>query len=242
MNLTPAHVGANPEETAQWFAEWLITQAASAINDHGRFFFAIPGGRSPIPLFELMAQPHWQRRFPWGQTELFWGDERDVLPTHPDSNFAMAERFLLSRLSPAPAAVHRWVTEYDPPRAMADYRWQLHQLPSGGGRFPVLDTILLGLGAEGHVASLFPLSPALDERDVVAHPLVPQMGWRYTLTLPVLQHAHTVAFWVTGAGKADIVSRLKGLKAPTPEVPASLLAELPSVHWFFDRQSAGISL
>ncbi len=226
----------SPSDTVAALAQWLSSQAQEAISDHGVFLLALSGGSTPRQLYSYLAQPRLQKEWDWSRTEIFFSDERDVPPTHPDSNFKMASESLLTHLDPPPQAVHRWQTEYAPALALADYR---HQLTMGNtiSLPPSLDVVLLGLGPEGHTASLFPGQPVLGSDDIVSHVYVPtHQSWRYTFTLPLLNNSRRVAFLVTGSGKSEIISQIFNSHL---HVPASLIQpNRGQVHWFLDSASA----
>ncbi|MDA8192418.1 MAG: 6-phosphogluconolactonase [Thermaerobacter sp.] len=216
----------------QAIEQWLTQIAVWSIADHGLVSLALTGGHTPLPLYERMAAA--QKAWPWADTVLFWGDERDVPPHSPDSNFGTCERTLLTQLATPPRAIHAWRTSGPPSAALADYRHALATLPQRDG-IPVLDIVLLGVGADGHVASLFPASPQLDARDWVAYgpgPIAP----RYTLTFPLLEHAHHIAVLVTGTDKAPIVRKIL---VERQALPASRLPADRTV-WFLDRDAASL--
>jgi len=168
----------------------MIDKAHEAVSHHGFVALTLTGGATPRPLYEYMASH--QKSWPWSQTLVFWGDERDVPSYSPQSNFRMVYESLLSRLTQPPAAIHRWWTLHDSAQTLAHYRQALRRLPSENG-IPILDLVLLGVGGDGHVASLFPGSPQLKSRDIVATgpgPIAP----RWTLTFPHYKLHATLLF------------------------------------------------
>ncbi|GAO02397.1 6-phosphogluconolactonase [Anaeromyxobacter sp. PSR-1] len=217
---------ADPAGLARAAAEEVARRAGEAVAARGRFAVALAGGSTPRALYEVLADPAapWRGRVPWARTEVWFGDERCVPPDHPDSNYRMAREALLDRV--APAAVHRIEGERPPAEAAARYEAALRRDAEPDGAPPRLDLVLLGLGADGHTASLFPGSPALDERARwVAAPFVPAVGaHRVTLTLPVLERARAIAFLVSGAGKRAALGRL--LAAGPPAIPAARVRPL----------------
>ncbi|MCL5063934.1 MAG: 6-phosphogluconolactonase [Firmicutes bacterium] len=234
--MATLHIEADADDLVVSLAKWVSAQAEQAILERGRFSWALSGGSTPKQLFATMAEASQQSSFPWDKTDLFWGDERDVLPTHPDSNFGVADAILLRQLSVPPRGVYRWQTEYRPPAVLADYRAKLEFLAEGS--VPEMDLVLLGLGPEGHTASLFPHSPVLASQDWVAHVYVPEHAtWRYTLTLSVINRARTIAFLVTGEAKAKIVQTIQ-TTPPDPLWPATMVADDGRLHWFLDRRAA----
>jgi 6-phosphogluconolactonase len=177
---------------------------------------ALTGGSSPRRAYEIAAE----RDSDWSGATAWFGDDRCVAPDHPDSNFAMADRALLSRLS-KPPRVRRIQGELEPDAAAGDYEAEVRAVLGGDPRW---DLLLLGVGPDGHTASLFPRKPEIDEtaRLVVPVPLAgmePQVP-RVTLTLPALNAARAVVFLVTGSGKADIVPRVFG-DSPDLSLPAA---------------------
>jgi len=193
--------------------ELVRVAAAAAIAARGRFTLALSGGRTPNGLYEALAAAPGPGRAPldWRRIHLFWGDERCVPPDHPDSNYGTAMKAFAGAPLPPPN-VHRIVGESDPPEAgAAAYEALLRStFALGETAVPELDLVLLGLGADGHTASLFPGTPALAEtRRLVVAQWVESVGaHRVTLTYPVLNAARSVVFLVTGAEKAEMARRL----------------------------------
>ncbi len=220
-------------------AELFLEAALRAIDERGRFTVALSGGASPQPLFRTIAEqaPNWV--IDWGAAHVFWVDERCVPPDHPDSNFRMARELLLSRL-PAPGAViHRIAGELPPKDSAIRYEEDL-SLAFGDDELPVFDMIFLGVGNDGHTASLFPgMEDKGDQgRKAVAVHAENLDSHRVTLTLPVINNARRVVIMVTGAGKADIVAEiLEGKTAG--RYPAGRVAPLRgSLTWLLDLEAA----
>ncbi|MBP1625815.1 MAG: 6-phosphogluconolactonase [Holophagaceae bacterium] len=190
-------------------AQRFLALASASLERQGRFRVALAGGSTPKGLYSCLAGA----AFPWERIDWFWGDERMVPPEHPDSNFGMAFQALLSRVPVDHQRVHRVETERPDPAG----RYETTLRDVFGEPCPRFDLILLGLGTDGHTASLFPGSTALDERDrLVASTLVPGLGERITLTLPVLNHAASVMFLVSGREKREA---LRAVLHPEPRVP-----------------------
>lgn len=230
------------EALSEAAAEFWIRCAAEASTRRGRFTIALTGGSTPARLYELLAAVPWTARVDWGRCHVFWGDERMVPMDHPESNFLLAQSTLLAHI-PIPAEhIHRIRTESGAPGAVAaayeaDIRGFFGLTPHERPRF---DLVLLGLGADGHVASLFPASPTLDEpgRLVVASPpgCLPPKVDRVTLTLPVLNAARAVAFLVSGPDKAPA---LRGALAGEADLPAARVKPNDGVlRWFVDFAAA----
>jgi 6-phosphogluconolactonase len=230
-------VAADAQALARAAADFVCRIAREA---RGPFCLALSGGSTPRPLYRLLASPEHRSNLPWDETRVFFADERAVPPERPDSNFGMVRELLLSRVPIPEAHIHRMRGEAEDLSAAAqDYEWELAAGCSfpRGSREPGLDLILLGLGDDGHTASLFPKTSALREEDrwVVAN-YVPKLGARrLTLTYPVIAAAERVAFIVSGAGKARIVRRvLEG----DGELPATRAAAHPRVTFLLDEAAA----
>ncbi len=217
-------------------AERLVRAGRKAIEREGRFTLLLAGGSTPRRLYALLAAPEYRERADWSRTHLFWGDERAVPISHPQSNFRMASETLLSRLSFPEQNIHRVPAELGAEEAAAQYERELLKFFGGPPRF---DLALLGMGADGHTASLFPGSNALREaaRWVVAA-AAPQGAARITLTLPALSAAAEVLFLVTGAAKAPaLAAALEG--PPDPDLPAALVKPARGeVVWLVDGAAA----
>jgi 6-phosphogluconolactonase len=171
-------------------AQEFVRAAESAIRNSGRFAVALSGGNTPRGVYAFLAEQY--KELPWNKIHVFFGDERDVPPDHPDSNYRMAYEALLSRVAIPAENVHRFRTELGAEPAVADYEQQLRDFFHPPARqWPRFDLILLGLGDDGHTASLFPGTAALQEssRMVVANRVEKFHTFRLTLTFPVLNHA-----------------------------------------------------
>ena len=209
-------------------AQELANLAAEAVAQRGTFSVALAGGSTPRGLYELLADdPALVRAVPWDRTHVFFSDERHVPPNHPDSNYAMAHKALLSKVPVAPGHVHRIAGELpDTNRAAAAYEEALtaHFRLSPGG-FPRFDLALLGLGPDGHTASLFPETPALEEtsRLAVATWVGKLNAHRITLTAPVFNAAADVAFLVAGKDKAASLKAVLEDSYEPRRLPAQLI-------------------
>ena len=207
---------------ARYFVQW----AWQAIGENGKFNVALSGGHTPETLFQLLASQEFRAQVDWGRVELFWGDERAVPPESKESNYGVARRELLIRVPIPGANVHRMEAEKpNIGRAAQDYEDLLREkLPLDSRGFPRFDLIFLGLGPEGHTASLFPGVRGMRETSRwVSTPLVPKLGAkRMTLTLPVLNAGHRVMFLVAGAEKAEILYTVLAGTSEHP-LPAQLV-------------------
>jgi 6-phosphogluconolactonase len=221
-------------------ADEVALEVERAVSDSGRFAWALAGGSTPRDLYRLLASDPYRARLPWPAIHFFWGDERHVPPDHPDSNFRMAREAMLDSV-PVPAEnIHRVPAEEpDAARAAAEYESTLRAFFAlSPGEWPRFDLVQLGLGKEGHTASLFPGSPAVAERErlVVAPWVEAQETFRITLTPPVLNHARRVLFLVSGDEKAAALHAvLEG--AREPELYPAQIVEGDRL-WLVDRAAA----
>lgn len=229
-------VAADADALASLAAAEIARTATRAAEARGLAAVSLAGGATPRRTYQRLAEPEEHEGVPWEKVLFFFGDERCVPPDHPDSNTRMVREALLARL-PIPAAnVFRMAGEAeDPERAAAAYEAELRQEL---GPAPRLDLAILGMGADGHVASLFPGSPVLEERQrlVCATAGGPPEPRRLTLTLPALCAARAVLFLVSGAEKADTVAEV--LAGRRPELPAARVRPEGLVHWLLDREAA----
>ena len=221
-------------------AEELVRAARTAIGAQGRFTVALSGGSTPKALYSLLAANY--ADFPWNRVFLFFGDERHVPPTDPESNYRMVEESLLTKIAIPAENVFRVPAENpDAAAAAADYEAQLRkffQLKSG--EFPRFDLILLGLGPDGHTASLFPDSQALDEQSrlVVANWVAKFNTHRITFTFPVLNRAAEVIFLASGPDKAEMLHQVLESKN-TPPLPSQRVEPSDGkLLWMLDEAAA----
>lgn len=227
------------ETLSRGAAERFAQLAGDAVRDHGRFSVALSGGSTPKRAYELLAQPPFRDSVPWAQVHLFWGDERCVPADDPRSNYRMTRLALLDHV-PLPAAnVHPVRGDMAPAQAAADYETQLRRFFGAGP--PRFDLVLLGLGENGHTASLWPGSASLDEKQRwAAEVFVAEQGiWRVTLTAPCLNQGAVVIFLVAGGGKAAVLQEvLHGAFEPR-RLPAQLIKPVNGqLVWFVDKVAA----
>ena len=221
-------------------AEQFVASASAAIAGAGRFAVALAGGSTPKALYALLSSAELRGRLDWPRVHFFWGDERCVPPDHQDSNFRMARETLLDRV-PLPAQnIHRMAGEAEPLAAAAAYESELRRFFGVGP--PRFDLVLLGLGEDGHTASLFPGSAALEEKQRLAVAVYVETlrSHRLTLTLPALNAAAHVLFLVAGASKEAIVRKVFGTKAAATQYPAARIE--PSngrLTWLMSADAAG---
>jgi 6-phosphogluconolactonase len=229
-------------ELSQKATERFVVLVNEASASSGRFTVALSGGSTPESLYSLLATPGFADRIPWPKVHLFWGDERCVPPDHPDSNYRMVRESLLSKISIPSENVHRMAGEKDPKLAAAEYEEQLIKFfRLSKGEAPRFDLILLGLGEDGHTASLFPESDALNEMQrLVATTYLPKLNaHRLTLTLPVLNESAEIYFLVAGKNKAAIVKELLGTDPTAAKFPAQRIQPADgALTWFITRDAA----
>ncbi|HWK43430.1 MAG TPA: 6-phosphogluconolactonase [Stellaceae bacterium] len=227
----------DPIALAAHVAQWLI--AAARAKD-GPFAVALSGGSTPRTLYRLLAEPLWSEQIPWKRVHWFWGDERFVPKDHPDSNFRMVREVLLSHVPVPPENVHPIPTHGEPEAAAEHYAHELrtyYEAAELDPHRPLFDVTLLGLGDDGHTASLFPgNTAALTESTAWVTAVVgAKPEPRISLTYPALNSSATAAFLITGAGKHAMVERLK---AHDPALPASGVRPLGDLHIFLDHAAA----
>jgi 6-phosphogluconolactonase len=227
----------DPSALARHVAEWMTNAAVAA---SGPFRVSLSGGSTPKALYGLLASDEFERRFPWQRVSWYWGDERFVPHDHPDSNYRMARQAMLAK-APVPAEnIHPIPVDGTPESAAQRYE-QILQHAYGSAaldpRRPLFDVMLLGLGEDGHTASLLPGEPALQERKrwvvAVSHGR-PEV--RITMTYPVIESSRRVAFLVAGEGKAAI---LRAMRSGASQAPAARIKPIGELFWFVDRAAAG---
>jgi 6-phosphogluconolactonase len=238
------HVFPDLAAASEALADEVVRRAAESVAEYGRFRWVISGGRTPVPLFDLLAG-RGGRAMPWSRTDVFFADERCVPVEDPDSNFGMAWARFLSKVPIARRHVHRMRGELHPPsRSASEYTRLLGSLrrrsSSGLAWF---DLVLLGIGPDGHTASLFPNAPALRARReaVVTVPRAQQPPYvpRLTMTVEALGSSREVLFLVSGRDKAAALRGTFGAPPQgSPTWPASLVRPKGGVEWFVDRDAA----
>lgn len=229
---------------AEAAAEFVQEVGKKAVRANGRFLIALSGGTTPETLYRALASPAFADRFDWSRTTFFFSDERCVAPDDPRSNYALAQRALFIPLKIVSSQVYRMRGEScDPQAAASEYEQQLRLATKTSlSAQPSLDLILLGLGEDGHTASLFPGAPVLqDHQSVIAVTQSPKdPPTRLTMTLGVINEASVVLFLVAGAGKAGVVRAILDPKTEAErQLPAALVApEKGRLIWFLDRAAA----
>jgi 6-phosphogluconolactonase len=239
-------VYANPADLAAAAAKEFFARALRAHAKESIFSCALSGGSTPSALFAQMSAPGTLARLPlgfWSSVHYFWGDERDVPPDHPDSNYRLAQETLLSKIEIPESNIHPIRPEFGPASVAAvSYEEELRRFFAlRPGEIPRLDLIFLGMGDDGHVASLFPHSEALNEKTrLAAAPWVAQFNsYRVTLTLPVINNAACVIFLIQGSSKAETLRRVLTEVSCPDKLPAQAIRPgAGDLIWLLDRAAA----
>jgi 6-phosphogluconolactonase len=235
--MPPVDVLPDRPRLMQAAAEHVVEVASRALERRGRFTVALSGGSTPAALYALLATEAFARRLKWSRVQVFWGDERCVPPEHPQSNYRMARDTLLAKVPVPEANVHRIRGEDDPKRSAAAYEALLRRVLAGAG----FDLVLLGMGDNGHTASIFPGLPAVTEptRWVLAQYVEVVSMWRITLTPPVINAADRVTFLVAGGDKADRLRQVLEGPLETEVLPAQAIKPSPGeLRWLVDAAAA----
>jgi len=227
----------NPAALAHHVAEWMTSAALAAT---GAFRMSLSGGSTPKTLYALLASDDFRGRFPWTRVSWYWGDERFVPYDHPESNYRMTREAMLRKVPVPPGNIHPVPVDGTPEEAALRYE-RILQAAYGAAVLdptrPLFDITLLGLGTDGHTASLLPNDPVLQERKrwvaAVSHGR-PEV--RITMTYPVIESSRKVAFLVAGKEKAAIFN---AIRAGASQAPAGRIKPLGELIWFVDRAAAG---
>ena len=224
-------------------AEFILRSAEQAIANRGTFTIALSGGSTPKRLYELLASPSWRDRIPWSKIDFFWGDERYVPPTDSSSNYRMTNEAMLEKVNVPAGRIHRVPTELEPPETAAEsYENEIKRvLPTSGSAVPEFDLVLLGLGTNGHVASLFPFQPALHEKSklVISEYIEEVKMTRISLTFPVINSAKDILFLSLGPDKASVIQEVLTGKPDPERLPAQYVqAEHGKATWLLDPPAA----
>lgn len=230
------------ESVARAAAERIVELARESIAGSGRFIIALSGGTTPRRVYELLADEEFRDSVDWLNVHVFFGDERMVPPDSSESNYRMANEALLSRVPIPPENIHRIEGVGDANANASVYELEMRGLFGEEVEWPRLDHILLGMGDDGHTASLFPGTDVLHEtRRWVAPNRVEKLGaWRVTLTAPVINAARHVTFLVNGHGKAERLREVLKGERDTSRLPSQLIRPHDgTLEWFVDRAAAG---
>jgi 6-phosphogluconolactonase len=232
----------SPENVALAAAEKFVAYAQEAINSRGVFSVALAGGNTPRRVYELLATAPLKQLIEWSRTHLFFGDERCVPPDHPESNYGMVYAALISKVEIPSENVHRIAGEGNPEQNAERYEKELRTF-FGELRWPRFSLVLLGMGEDGHTASLFPGSDELKEESkwVVATRTEQLKQDRITLTAQVFNHAAHVVFLVTGQAKAKRLSQVLRFPPGADRYPVQLIQPVDgTLEWLVDRAAASL--
>lgn len=227
----------DPAAVAQAAAEFIAHAAQTAIAAAGQFNIALSGGDTPRPLYQLLASDSFISQIDWSKVHIYFADERCVPPVHPDSNFRMASETLLDLVPLPPGNIHRMRGEIEPEAAAAEYGQLLKAQFGDGG----LDVAILGMGEDGHTASLFPGTKALDEQQhrCVANYVEELQSWRLTMTAPFLNRTKEVLILVTGKNKAATLHQVLEGERDAKRYPIQLIDPPEGrVVWMLDAAAA----
>lgn len=219
-------------------AELICQQADAAIAAHNVFHLVLSGGSTPKALYQLLASDQYRHQLDWTHVHLWFGDERSVPHDHPDSNFLMAQQALIEHIPIAEEQVHAMAPLPDNmSQAAQDYQTAIEQHVRQRNNRPVFDLVLLGLGPDGHTASLFPDTNVLNEESAWVSPVYVDKleSWRLTLTYPVLENAQQLLFIVSGRDKAPVI---KELFQTDCDLPSARLQYRGNTRWYLDVDAA----
>lgn len=231
---------ADSQEVARTAADRFVEIAHAAIGERGRFGVALSGGSTPKLAYEFLATDEYKQKLDWSKVHVFFGDERCVPPDDAESNYRMANEALLSRVPLPPRNIHRMQGVGD---AAANARLYEDELRTffNNSQWPRLDLVYLGMGDDGHTASLFPGSPGLAEQQtwVTANWVEKFNAFRITLTLPAINHAAHIIFLVTGASKAARLAEVFSDESTSKPLPSQLIKPLDgSLEWLIDKAAS----
>lgn len=229
------------DEVLDGLAKYFVEVAAKSIKHHGQFSVALSGGNSPKKLYELLASPKFRDKVEWKKVHFFFGDERYVPHTDPQSNYLMAKKAILEPLDLSYRQIFPVNTSVSPEEAAARYTNDINLYFAGfDARF---DLVLLGLGDNSHTASLFPHTPVLHDNTASVKEvfLNDQQVFRITMTAPLINQAHHIAYLVYGSGKAEAVHHVIEDKKDIENYPAQLIKPSDGdLQWFLDTEAAAL--
>ena len=226
-------------------AETIVNHVTESLQIRDFYTFALSGGSTPRGLYALLAnEAQVREKIPWDRVHFFWGDERHVSPDHPDSNYHMANNALLSKVPIPSTNIHRIRAEVsDADKAAADYEQEIRRFFKIDGRqIPRFDCALMGIGPDGHTASLFPGTAALEatRRLVVANWVEKFQSYRITMTVPVFNNAEHIIFLVSGQEKANILASILAHRRESDSYPVQLIRpDHGELIWIVDAAAAG---
>jgi 6-phosphogluconolactonase len=219
-------------------AEFFLEKACLAVEQKGRFTVSLAGGETPRRIYEILGKPPYSNNIPWKQVHIYWGDERFVPADNVRSNQLMARKALLDHVPIPPEQIHPILCEISPQQAAENYEKVIDAtFPEAKPQF---DFIFLGLGSDGHTASLFPYTSVLTEQDHWAgHVYLPEQdSHRVTLTAPLINQAMTIVFMVTGGAKAEILREVLEGSQDHQRLPSQMIAPSKGeLYWFLDQDA-----
>ena len=224
------------DETVRFSVKHFIALAKEAIDDHGFFYVALSGGSTPKTIFQQLAKPEFKHDVDWSKVMLFWSDERCVPPTNLESNYRMAMDSGFSSLPVLPEHIFRIKGEIDPAKAADDYNHLIAETVPDHQ----FDLVMLGMGPDGHTASLFPATSGIEANDrlVIANYIPQKETWRLSFTFNLINHAKNIAFYTMGEGKAEMLTRVLG-KDEEPPLPAQRVGTAKTkALWIADEAAA----
>ncbi len=230
----------DPEEVARAAARRFVEIAAHAVSDRGAFSVALAGGSTPKRIYELLAGDEFKHQVEWQNVHLFFGDERTVAHDHADSNYRMANQAMISLLQVPAKNIHPMQGTGDAAANASLYEDELRSY-FGDVPWPRFDLVMLGMGDDGHTASLFPSTEALKETLawVVSNWVEKFNTWRITLTAPAINHARHILFTVTGAGKVERLKEVLQGESDPERLPSQLIRpDDGTLEWFVDKAAA----
>lgn len=238
MTAIQHHSYIDPEALALGVAKFVCETAEMSIHEKGVFSLVLSGGSTPRSAYLALVEMSLEEGLDWSKVQIFWGDERCVPSNHQESNYRMAQEALLDHVPIPTLNIHRMACETDPDTGAQTYE-QVLRAVFPKQPWPTFDLVLLGLGDDGHTASLFPGTDILNERERWVAPVyVPRLdSWRISLTLPAINHASSVAFLVTGAGKASILRQILQPDDEPKQIPAMNIQTEGELHWFYDEHA-----
>jgi 6-phosphogluconolactonase len=233
------------QESSEFAAALLAIAAREAVRSRGRFHLVLSGGETPTLLFRLLTQKSYRTKIPWSSTHIFWGDERNVPPDDNGSNYGQAKKIMLDELEIPDENIHRIKGELKSIEAVADYKRELNKMATGNYRWPIFDLILLGLGEDGHTASLFPGRTLPEDASVPVQGITADYGGRpanrITLTPPVFNSAREILFLVAGKSKAMAVSSTLEGPEDLSRYPAQGIQPVRGkIWWLLDDDAASL--
>jgi 6-phosphogluconolactonase len=227
-------------------AEHIISLANDCVKDHGYFTMALSGGNSPVQIYDRLGDPPLKDKMPWSNTLIFWGDDRYLLPGDRESNYHIAYEAMISKINIPQKNVFRIPTEVSPIELAASlYETIMRKVfvklkaIDREKKLPVFDLVILGVGKDGHTASLFPGHKAVNEKEkwvtfVKAHARI-TLRERITMTLPVINAAKNIMFIISGEGKGDMIKNILSDSGPGKVYPATMIKPDGQTVWFIDK-------